>query len=62
MRQSTKIHAITSSATAPRSPAPYIECVRAEFLSCEHSGPPADAVFTRNAVHQLPDFWKGAGA
>jgi len=32
--------------------------VRAGFLSYEHTGPPADAVHTRNALHQLPDFWK----
>jgi ubiquinone/menaquinone biosynthesis C-methylase UbiE len=31
----------------------------AGFLSYEHPGPPADAVHTRNALHQLPDFWKG---
>ena len=24
----------------------------------EHGGPPADFVFTRNALHQVPDFWK----
>ena len=35
-----------------------VECVRAGFLSYEHAGAPADAVFTRNALHQLPDFWK----
>ena len=35
-----------------------IECVQAGFLSYEHTGPPADAVFTRNALHQLADFWK----
>jgi SAM-dependent methyltransferase len=35
-----------------------VECVLAGFLSYEHTGPPADAVFTRNALHQLPDFWK----
>ena len=35
-----------------------IECAQAGFLSYEHSGPPVDAVFTRNALHQLPDFWK----
>jgi len=34
--------------------------VRAGFLSYEHSGPPADGVYTRNALHQLPDFWKAA--
>jgi ubiquinone/menaquinone biosynthesis C-methylase UbiE len=35
-----------------------IECVQAGFLSYQHTGAPADAVFTRNALHQLPDFWK----
>jgi ubiquinone/menaquinone biosynthesis C-methylase UbiE len=35
-----------------------VECVQAGFLSYQHAGPPADAVYTRNALHQLPDFWK----
>lgn len=35
-----------------------LECVRAGFLTYEHSGPPVDAVYTRNALHHLPDFWK----
>ena len=35
-----------------------LECVQAGFLSYEPSGPPADGVYTRNALHQLPDFWK----
>ena len=35
-----------------------VECVEAGFLSYTHAGPPADAVYTRNALHQLPDFWK----
>ena len=35
-----------------------VECVQAGFLSYRHTGPPADAVYTRNAMHQLPDFWK----
>ena len=35
-----------------------LEYVRAGFLTYQHSGPPADAVYTRNALHQLPDFWK----
>jgi SAM-dependent methyltransferase len=35
-----------------------MECVRGGFLTYEHSGAPADAVFTRHALHQLPDFWK----
>jgi SAM-dependent methyltransferase len=32
--------------------------VHAGFLSYLHDGPPADGVYTRNALHQLPDFWK----
>lgn len=35
-----------------------IEIVEAGFLSYHHAGSLADAVFTRNALHQLPDFWK----
>jgi SAM-dependent methyltransferase len=35
-----------------------LECVQAGFLTYRHAGPPADAVYTRNALHQLPDFWK----
>lgn len=35
-----------------------LECVQAGFLSYEHQGEPADFVFTRNALHHLPDFWK----
>lgn len=35
-----------------------LECVRGGFLTYEHAGEPADAVFTRHALHQLPDFWK----
>jgi ubiquinone/menaquinone biosynthesis C-methylase UbiE len=35
-----------------------VELVRAGFLSYEHAGPLADAVYTRNALHHLPDFWK----
>jgi SAM-dependent methyltransferase len=35
-----------------------IDAVRAGFLSYEHVGAPPDAVFTRNALHHLPDFWK----
>jgi hypothetical protein len=38
--------------------APDVQSVRAGFLTYEHTGPLADAVFTRNALHQLPDFWK----
>jgi ubiquinone/menaquinone biosynthesis C-methylase UbiE len=35
-----------------------LELVQAGFLSYEHAAEPADAVYTRNALHQLPDFWK----
>ena len=36
-----------------------VEVVRAGFLSYEHAGSAPDFVFTRNALHQIPDFWKG---
>ena len=36
-----------------------ITVVEAGFLSYDHRGDPADVVYTRNALHQLPDFWKG---
>lgn len=35
-----------------------VETVHAGFLSYEHEGAPADAVVSRNALHQLPDLWK----
>jgi SAM-dependent methyltransferase len=35
-----------------------LETVHAGFLSYRHDGPPVDAIFTRNALHHLPDFWK----
>jgi ubiquinone/menaquinone biosynthesis C-methylase UbiE len=36
-----------------------VACVQAGFLSYEHQGAPADFAYTRNALHHLPDFWKG---
>ncbi len=48
-----------TSRTADAAGLANVECVQAGFLSYEHAGGPADAVFTRNALHQLPDFWKG---
>jgi hypothetical protein len=36
-----------------------VEFVRAGFLTYQHQGAPADAVYSRHALHQLPDFWKG---
>jgi ubiquinone/menaquinone biosynthesis C-methylase UbiE len=35
-----------------------LRVVQAGFLSYQHAGPSADGVYTRNALHQLPDFWK----
>ena len=37
---------------------PNVTVVQAGFLSYDHAGPPADIVHTRNALHQIPDFWK----
>lgn len=34
------------------------ECVEAGFLSYEHGGVPPSFVYSRNALHHLPDFWK----
>jgi SAM-dependent methyltransferase len=36
-----------------------VECLQAGFLSYEHEAAPVDVVYTRNALHHLPDFWKG---
>ncbi|HVF74209.1 MAG TPA: methyltransferase domain-containing protein [Acidimicrobiales bacterium] len=36
-----------------------VEVVEAGFLTYEHQGPPADLVYSRYALHHLPDFWKG---
>ncbi len=35
-----------------------LTCVQAGFLTYEHAGPPVDGVYSRDAIHQLPDFWK----
>ena len=35
-----------------------VECLQAGFLGYEHRGAPADVVFSRNALHHLPDAWK----
>ncbi len=35
-----------------------VEIVRAGFLTYEHLGDPADLVYSRFALHHLPDFWK----
>jgi ubiquinone/menaquinone biosynthesis C-methylase UbiE len=41
-----------------RARAPEIECVEAGFLTYAHAGEPPDLVYSRNALHHLPDFWK----
>lgn len=35
-----------------------VEVAHAGFLTYEHTGPPADVVCSRYALHQLPDAWK----
>jgi ubiquinone/menaquinone biosynthesis C-methylase UbiE len=37
-----------------------VDVVEAGFLTYEHEGDPADFVYSRYALHHLPDFWKGA--
>jgi ubiquinone/menaquinone biosynthesis C-methylase UbiE len=36
-----------------------VTVVQAGFMSYRHDGPPADVLYTRNALHQIPDFHKG---
>jgi SAM-dependent methyltransferase len=36
-----------------------IETVQSGFLTYRHAGEPADFAHSRNALHHLPDFWKG---
>jgi ubiquinone/menaquinone biosynthesis C-methylase UbiE len=45
-------------AKAERLEITNIAYARAGFLSYQHIGDPADAVYSRNALHHLPDFWK----
>jgi ubiquinone/menaquinone biosynthesis C-methylase UbiE len=35
-----------------------VEVVQSGFLTYEHRGAPADFVYSRYALHHLPDFWK----
>lgn len=35
-----------------------VDLVRAGFLGYDHEGDPAGFVFSKNALHHLPDFWK----
>lgn len=41
-----------------RSGLANVDCVLAGFLTYEHRGAPADLVYSRLALHHLPDFWK----
>lgn len=36
-----------------------VEVVPAGFLTYQHRGSPADFVYSRYALHHVPDFWKG---
>lgn len=36
-----------------------VEVVEAGFLTYEHQGGPVDLVYSRYALHHIPDFWKG---
>ena len=49
--------AIAAKAGAGGVALPVLECVRGGFLSYFPVGP-VDGVYTRHALHQLPDFWK----
>ncbi len=35
-----------------------VETIDAGFLSYEHAGGPGDVVYSRYALHHLPDFWQ----
>lgn len=35
-----------------------VEVTRGGFLTYDHQGDPADVVYSRYALHHLPDFWK----
>lgn len=41
-----------------RSSVSNVETVNAGFLTYQHLGGPADVVYTRFALHHLPDFWQ----
>lgn len=48
----------TAQERAERAGAENVELVQAGFLTYEHAGEPAPFVYSRNALHHLPDFWK----
>ena len=43
---------------ADRSGLGNLECVQAGLLTYEHDGELADFVYSRHALHHLPEFWK----
>ena len=43
---------------ARKAGAHSVEFIHAGLLTYEHRGQPADMVYSRNALHHLPDFWK----
>lgn len=49
-----RLHAKLAASTVTN-----VEVVHAGFLTYEHRGPAADFVYSRWALHHLPDFWKG---
>jgi len=46
------------AAKLDRRAASNVEAICAGFLTYRHSGEPADIVYSRYALHHLPDFWK----
>jgi SAM-dependent methyltransferase len=45
-------------AKAARAEATNVVAVQAGFLGYAHAGDAADAIYSRNALHHLPDLWK----
>ena len=45
-------------ARTEREDVPNVDVVQAGFLSFDQPAGSVDFVYTRNALHQLPDFWK----
>lgn len=52
--------AMRAALTARAAEVPNISVVAAGWLSWEPAAASVDFVFSRNALHQLPDFWKVA--
>jgi len=48
----------TIRARAADAGAHNVVAVQAGFLTYAHDGDPVDAIYTRNALHHLPDTWK----